>query len=303
MGTVLVSDIRVGSGSSNPQQLTNHNGTLFFTANDGATGVELWKSNGTAASTVLVKDLNTAGASSIGNLTSIVQLYFCRYRRNAGQGVVQIRWNGGRHHPASDIFVGPSSSNPQNFVTVGSVAYFAADNGNNGRELWRSDGTAGGTQLISDINFGAASSIPHNMLNANGTLYFAATIAGGTELFRSNGTSFGTIPLSPISAAGTTTAELFPFNDSILFSASNAALGAELWISDGTVSGTKPLKDIYPGTESSFPSGFTLINGKVYFSAVDPVHGRELWKTDGTPEGTELVRDIVPGLLDSSPFN
>ena len=41
-----------------PTSLTNVNGTLFFTANDGTNGTELWKSDGTAAGTVLVKDIN-----------------------------------------------------------------------------------------------------------------------------------------------------------------------------------------------------------------------------------------------------
>jgi ELWxxDGT repeat protein len=33
------------------------NGTLFFTANDGVNGYELWKSDGTSSGTVLVKDV------------------------------------------------------------------------------------------------------------------------------------------------------------------------------------------------------------------------------------------------------
>src|SRR5262249_45248093 len=61
-GTVLVKDIFPGPGGSLPlaptvPNLTNVNGTLFFRANDGVTGGELWKSNGTAAGTVLVKDI------------------------------------------------------------------------------------------------------------------------------------------------------------------------------------------------------------------------------------------------------
>ena len=40
-----------------PRNLTNVNGTLFFAADDGTNGCELWKSDGTAAGTVLVKDI------------------------------------------------------------------------------------------------------------------------------------------------------------------------------------------------------------------------------------------------------
>ncbi len=44
VGTVLVKDIRLGATGSVPQRLVNLNGTLFFTAADGTTGRELWKS-------------------------------------------------------------------------------------------------------------------------------------------------------------------------------------------------------------------------------------------------------------------
>ena len=38
--------------------------TLFFTADDGVNGNELWKSDGTEAGTVLVKDINPGSGSS-----------------------------------------------------------------------------------------------------------------------------------------------------------------------------------------------------------------------------------------------
>src|SRR5437870_1616686 len=58
-GTVLVKDIFPGSSGSYPDNLTNINGTLWFSASDGfpGDGEELWKSDGTAAGTVMVKDI------------------------------------------------------------------------------------------------------------------------------------------------------------------------------------------------------------------------------------------------------
>src|SRR5215471_1819447 len=50
LSTTLVKDIVVGQQSSNPLYLTNVNGTLYFRV-----GADLWKSNGTANGTVLVR--------------------------------------------------------------------------------------------------------------------------------------------------------------------------------------------------------------------------------------------------------
>src|SRR5436190_98661 len=67
-----VKDINRKSTSSNPANLINVNGTLFFTATDSSHGVALWESDGTAAGTVLAKDINPGKAnSSPGDLTAV----------------------------------------------------------------------------------------------------------------------------------------------------------------------------------------------------------------------------------------
>src|SRR5262249_58032778 len=53
-----------GSGSSLPNHLTAVGGTLFFSAFDPAHGIELWKSDGTAAGTVLAADINLGSHGS-----------------------------------------------------------------------------------------------------------------------------------------------------------------------------------------------------------------------------------------------
>ena len=69
-------DVAAGSGSASPRSLTNVNGTLLFTANDGVHGDELWASDGTAAGTRLVADIGTNGGSDSGQFTQVGSLVF-----------------------------------------------------------------------------------------------------------------------------------------------------------------------------------------------------------------------------------
>src|SRR5215203_4136072 len=86
----------------------------------------------------------------------------------------------------------PSAGNdlrPFQVTAFDGVAYFAADDGQHGLELWRSDGTAGGTWLVKDIVPGrgpsAVAALTDSIAAADGTLYFsAADELGGHELWK-----------------------------------------------------------------------------------------------------------------------
>ena len=92
-----------------------------------------------------------------------------------------------------DIHSGGPSSWPYSLTAVGNTLYFAATDGINGIELWKSDGTDGGTVMVRDIYSGGPSSNPNylssnpNYLTAVGnTLYFRADDGiNGTELWKS----------------------------------------------------------------------------------------------------------------------
>src|SRR5207245_10896198 len=78
--TVLASGLAPASGARCPDGLTAVNGTLFFVADDPTNACELWKSDGTAAGTVLVKAFDpTGGADSLPfGLTNVNGTLFFR---------------------------------------------------------------------------------------------------------------------------------------------------------------------------------------------------------------------------------
>ena len=71
-----------------------------------------------------------------------------------------------------DIAVGSVYSSPSNLLNVNGTLFFRAAEGINGFELWKSDGTTGGTAMLKEINPGSGSSCPNYFTVYNGKLYF-----------------------------------------------------------------------------------------------------------------------------------
>ena len=91
-----------------------------------------------------------------------------------------------------DIQPGSSGSSPAYITAIGSTLYFRANDGTNGSELWKSDGTGGGTQMVKDIN-PSGSSNPNDLTEVGGALFFVANDGtNGFELWGSTGTGPGT---------------------------------------------------------------------------------------------------------------
>jgi len=272
--------------------VTEMNGTHYFSVDGYSYGTKLWKSDGTADGTVLVKDFSVAiGHNPLQFLTNLNgTLYFTAYDSTngtqlwksngtvAGTGPLKLIRTGGTYIPT--------------LVKVVDTLFFSAQETASGSELWKSDGTEAGTVLVKDIYTGTTGSSPENFTSVNGTLFFSATTAAnGTELWKSDGTAAGTVMVKDI-YPGTGNAYpgyLASMNGMLYFNAGDPAQGFELWKSDGTEAGTALVKDIRPGTASTYPVNLTNVNGTLFFSS-----GPELWKSDGTADGTVLVRNINP---------
>ena len=308
-GTYVVKETAAGASSNiyyYRQKLTASNGKIYFLVAN-----EIWVSNGTAAGTGMLKKLSTRYPAQgeqftpVGNKTFFVAYDSYTYYADAPAGRELWVTDGTDAGTTfvKDINPGTFTSNGyvyNNDSSIGSItecagkAFFRATDGVNGQELWVSDGTAAGTQMVKDIYTGAASSSPNYLACVNDKIVFqASSAAGGQEPWVSDGTSAGTFQLADIypSTASSSPQNFYSAYGKAYFMAADSSNGQELWVTDGTSAGTQLLKNINPGGASSTPQNFTAMGGRVYFGATDS-RGNELWSTDGTTVGTLFVADI-----------
>ena len=286
----------------------------MFAADDGTTGIEPWVTNGTAAGTMQLMDINTlstqgsspADFSVVGNLC-----FFSATTQTVGPG----GWTGRELYvtdgtPAGtklvrDINPGGSSSSPMNLVAANGRLFFSAITAAAGRELWTSNGSAAGTSMVIDLNggtaFGFVASEQSMIAFGNGVMFTGRTAATGYEICVSDGSAAGTILLDFVPGTGNSGPFAFVVMNGIAyFRATDGTNGIELMRSNGTLAGTALVKDIMPGTGSSSPGPFAVLNNRLYFFATDTTREREPWVSDGTGAGTTLLKDINPGTPSST---
>jgi ELWxxDGT repeat protein len=213
-----------------------YDNAIFFSASDG-----IWRTDGTLAGTKLVAPLQNVGQPAVAGS----KLFFAHKDITTGTELWSMSGPTASPQLVKDINPGPHDSlfDPTAIcVDMNGTLIFTAFDDAHGMELWRSDGTADGTQLVKDINPGTSSSFLF------GFEYGQHALLGST----------------------------------LFFVADDGVHGRELWASDGTTAGTRMVKDIAPGPLDAWPDYLVTAGGRVWFAAYDPDHGRELWSTNGT---------------------
>ena len=305
----LVKDINpVSSHDSNPHSMVAMGGVLYFIADDGVHGNELWRSDGTMGGTNMVIDLNPTRQTIVGG--SIVY-------ENPGTNFGEI-------------------------VAGDEKIFFSAAVGNDEiRELYVSDGSNSGTIKISETfdcepqlfsnypeftysGVNSISVIPASEVGFD-TAYFSAfrcsyenIVCSGEEPHISDGTESGTFQLADLfygntdlttPNGGSITADLegsqpseFTISGNNIYFSAKADMGAvltdvgrELFVinTSSPAGGVQLVKDINYGSGDSSPSMFEGMGGELFFSADDGISGMELWKSDGTNSGTVIVSNIA----------
>ena len=292
-----------------------------------ARGQDIWHSDGTAGGTARALQLNSAvyNLRDLGNGSLLFQtsgrIWVFDGTAASLLGSFSIRLQG------DAVLTDPRLK----------IGYFIE----NGRNLWRTNGTAAGTRLV----IGKPSFWLRSMALHNSMLLLAATGPNGSELWRSNGTAAGTVELSDINQGAASSipqlADGATFGAYFYFGATTAQHGQELWRTDGTKSGTTLVADLRSNGSSGvdslhavgsklFLSAYTgqtwdlhvydgstvralgvgskgseyasLGNGRIAFSINRSTSARrEFFVTDGKPTGTTKI-EVRPGHDESQPL-
>lgn len=306
----LVKDIDP-SGDGKPKNLMATNNLLFFVAdyNDGqSTNQRLWKSDGTASGTQVMYggQENIIDAEELTPLNG--ELFFSSKSEYDANELWKVGTNGNPSLVKNINTTTYAGSEPSSLTAFDGKIYFSADDGTNGREIWVSDGTSSGTQLLKDIN-PSGDSNPRHLKATNNFLFFVVDANNGDlQLAKTDGTSGGTQIIPEINSGAANLMDIKPrtavLNGEVYMSLSHEFDGFELWKTNGTT--FEEVKNIENPTGVGAGSGvnaLTTFNGKVYFHANDGTNGHELWVTDGTSTGTQMLKDIRPGSQSSFPRN
>lgn len=284
----------------------SHAGATSVTSLVVAGGLLYWKLDGSnvwaydqGPPASLVSAVTTYGAGGyVGSMVRLGSLLI--FNADSGDGIEPHVADGFTDSQIQDIHPTAGGAQFADFVVHGDYAYFTADDGSTGYELWRTDGTAGGTTRPFDLVADEGSSFPTGLHSTPMGLFFS--ISGG-GLWLTDGVAAARV--DALQGSNIAIQETFydELGERLFYTAVWDDVGHEPWVSDGTEEGTFRLRDIRPGLSSSagheFLAAFPLTARgvtatHVIFSADDGVDDEQLWHSDGTEPGTQFFALINP---------
>jgi ELWxxDGT repeat protein len=298
----LASTSQVAFFNTNPHNVANLIKTdnyMFFTYDDGIHGEEIWRTDGTEAGTVLVKDINLLNNGANGSFPNYLTLCNNKIFFIVTSPTKSIWVTDGTEAGTIPLNAHPylkSLNNYYKLAVLNNEVYFNSGNESiNQYGLYKTNGTVAGTVFLKDC---MSATSQGQFATLNNVLYFSAYgkqsngawDTYGQEIWRTDGTSAGTYIVKDVNLTDSSNPNrFFTFNNKIFFTAvGSLSQGEELWATDGTTAGTYLVKDIAPGNTWSYIREFVNM-GQLYFFVSNGSSSRQIWKTDGTEAGTQWV--------------
>jgi ELWxxDGT repeat protein len=280
-GTVPFKDNARASLGSNPDDMFNHNGFVYFRANMSGFlggGQEVWRTNGTTEGTIKLGITHEnfpwkSAGSYVYFVSATDSPYKWRLYRTNGTTTTMIKEGG-----VDGLFY--EYTMPTQMADVSGRLYFSTKSG----ELWRYDPSTSSMKLLKTFN------AIKNLYGANGKAYVVATDGSITSLYRADATGAYQIEMLNYTSQDRVAAH-YPsvlFGSIFYFVAQDQTHGNEIWRTDGTAAGTYMVQDMstydYVGDSGPEYSARTLFihNNALYSTAIDSERDTYLWKFNGS---------------------
>lgn len=266
-----------------PEFIYTSNNQLFFKNYDPQNDFELWKSDGTATGTTLLKNIATHSKSGMGSDKKIKvgNIWYFVGTDHRGSELWKTDGTPEGTSIVKDITVGVGSTSIQEFVAIGNIIYFTTYSPTTYNwTLYKSDGTQHGT-------FGLFESSHIDLLTAGITkLYFRAL---GVPYVH----DINTLSVRPIASTyiyNSTPDNFLTVSDKLYFKSNG------LWVSDGTQANTFSITNLITVNRPSNPICLIEFQGKIFFFSSyfnsSTSYGEALYQSDGTAAGTTIVKDF-----------
>lgn len=294
---VLERDINEEAASSKPFCFVELDDILYFKADDGIHGEELYSYNTLTETASLVANLKPLNESArIDEVVVLDKIVY--FNGQVGSSSAEyLLFHNPNTNETGRLFdqEGESARDPKNIFKYNGKLYFSADFGSQGKELGRYDPESIEVEILADINPGLGDSEPWSFVEVNGELWFLAKDESQTnKLWKYNFTTNTPEEITYGSENGLfpSLGQLHYFENKLVFNGFLQGMGSELWILDVASSTLLDFPEIYPGPASSRPSSYVNHNGKLYFSATNLADRRELRVYDPLTNEATLLADI-----------
>lgn len=275
-------------------------GDYFYGLVYGSEGYKILKTDGVSVTEYDINNDDFGSISQFGKFPITNNGLFLQYvDEDLGTELGFFDFTSNTFSLLKDINEGPDSSAPRAWVTSGDKAYFIADDGVHGSEMWVTDGTSEGTHMVEDLvpETGSAFVVsdPNRWnLDVSKDKLQLLVVEGlnETALYESDGTEEGTVP--KLQTVGPEMIFLGKVKDGLVFFQDRT-----LYRTNAGSDNLIELKafDVTNGfgySHRSHSLGDKLILDIGVYED-DALYGHELWITDGTADGTTIIKDINPG--------